>query len=189
EYLSVPFTDTCPPKEFQKEQLEHLTEISSPAQTFLSGSTYTPTAISPAMMKYQFYPERRPGKGPKKIRYVMDRVYSISSLKIIGELKKLKEDKDKNKQSRNEKQLAREVLTQRKKKRVETDSSDKEVVHEDISDNKEPPEVSDAVAGPSGVSRANVSSDEELMSLHDSSDESLHCEIVLGLALPWRNPK
>lgn len=52
QYLSVPFTDICPSKEFQKEQLEHSNKASSLTQTSPSESTHKPSTVCPAMMKH-----------------------------------------------------------------------------------------------------------------------------------------
>lgn len=102
QYSSMPFTATSPPKEFQKDQLEHLNEGSSQTSTtpFPQRSKDTPSTVSPAMITHKFFPERQPGKGPKVIRNVMDRVFSISSLKMINEFEKIKEAREKKESSK-----------------------------------------------------------------------------------------
>ena len=42
--------------------------------------------ISPSMLKHNFYPIRRPGRGPKIVRTQLDRTYAISSKKVISYL-------------------------------------------------------------------------------------------------------
>ena len=66
-------------------------ELSSP-----SCSTWK-SNVSPAMKDFQFYPERRPGKGPKFVRNTIDRVYAIRSTKIIEQLRFQKENREASK--------------------------------------------------------------------------------------------
>ena len=72
--------------------LEQLTSSPSPVPSTsrtspIPGPSSTPDQeqstsmlhISPFFHNFNFYPERRPGKGPKKLNTVLDRVYAISS--------------------------------------------------------------------------------------------------------------
>ncbi|KAK3884531.1 hypothetical protein Pcinc_011204 [Petrolisthes cinctipes] len=57
----------------------------------------TSSDVSPHMgnsLNHKFYPGRRPGHGPKVIRNELDRVFSISSNKIISHLQRQRENKE-----------------------------------------------------------------------------------------------
>lgn len=53
----------------------------------------TSSTISASFRAHQFYPEKREGRGPKKIRTDLDKSFAITSEKVVSKLKKEMEDK------------------------------------------------------------------------------------------------
>ena len=60
----------------------------------VAGPSTSHQAISPAFKDFQWYPERRPGHGPKIIRSDLDRTFAVSSKIVVNELFKEKEKRE-----------------------------------------------------------------------------------------------
>lgn len=120
----MPFDSSTPVPDFQRIQpsstassLEDLSRSSFPHVCLRSvpGPSDMPDAtqnmsdrslpISPYFHKHNFYPERRPGKGPQKITTVLDRVYAISSTKMVEEFQRQKKEKIRQDEEKQKKQL------------------------------------------------------------------------------------
>ena len=71
--MSVPFTTESPPVEFQGNPRPHSSQDESSTQTETPSTSGKSSTISPAMKAHMFYPERREGRGPKKIRNIVYR--------------------------------------------------------------------------------------------------------------------
>lgn len=173
EYMSVPFTTESPPVEFQGNPRPHSSQDESSTQTETPSTSGKSSTISPAMKAHMFYPERREGRGPKKIRNIVDRVYSISSFKMVTEYKRLKEEKDKKEQAKGKKRETRKKGPAPKRK--------KQIISEPSSEEEDSPTEAleyDMETGPSGLSRSAGVGDigDDQISLNDSSDESLNCD-------------
>ena len=52
------------------------------------------SSVSPAFRSFEFYPVRREGRGPKKIRDDLDRTFAITSTKAVSILKRKMEEKE-----------------------------------------------------------------------------------------------
>ena len=95
--------------------------------------------LSPAMKDFNFYPERRAGRGPKFVKTTLDRVYAISSTKMINQLKSQMEAK-KVEQKKGGAQKKRKVTNQKtvqKKKKAVTREAELPDINEpsqDLSD-------------------------------------------------------
>ena len=72
------------------------TPVQTPRQSPVppGGSDGKRTAISTAFKTFSFYPERRVGRGPKRVRDDLDRTFAISSDVMVSELKRKKEEKE-----------------------------------------------------------------------------------------------
>ena len=60
-------------------------------------STPKASSISSVMLQHKSYPERRPGRSPKRLRTALDRIFSLPSKKFIQELQKQKNVKESKK--------------------------------------------------------------------------------------------
>lgn len=76
------------------------------------GNTKLP--ISPAFRCFNFYPERRAGKGPKKVKTVLDRVYALSSSKMVEELQRQRNEKQSQEEEEKQRKLAEKQSKQKK---------------------------------------------------------------------------
>ncbi|KAK3889995.1 hypothetical protein Pcinc_006044 [Petrolisthes cinctipes] len=104
-YTKVPFMVASPVRDFlrtptrgvgsaatQDVQLPGCSASSTPSTatpTRFSSSSSSPR-VSSSILHHKFYPERRPGRGPKIIKSSLDRAFSISSRTVVEELKKAK---------------------------------------------------------------------------------------------------
>lgn len=179
-YQSLPFHSVSRPLEFRRS-LPSLVDVVGPSSPDLidlstpgpSGITSprtgaSPPSISPLFAQHRFYPERRPGKGPKVVRNVLDRVYAISSQQMVDQLLRQKEDKDKKEEEKKKRKCERTKKSTTKAKKTKTASN----------------------AGKTPDPVPVLSSEDEHISLHDSSDSTLILDDggEFGIQLPLAEP-
>jgi hypothetical protein len=78
--------------------------------------------ISPVMGKYGFYPEKRPGKGPKFVKTFTDKVFAITSLGYVDKLRQEKENREKKNQPK-KRTAAKPASKIRAKKKTKTSTA------------------------------------------------------------------
>lgn len=88
-------------------------------------------SVSPAFRSFNFYPERREGRGPKKVRDTLDRTFAISSAKAVEELKRKKDEREEKEAKKRARGRGRRGSTPRRsaapQPQADTSSSDSDL--------------------------------------------------------------
>lgn len=89
------FTSQETEKEFQQtpKSIPQISPQPSVSCRSEDGAKKNTSKISPSMLKHNFYPERRPGRGPKIVKTDLDRTFALSSKKTARCLKQRMEKK------------------------------------------------------------------------------------------------
>lgn len=174
-YRIMPFHSASAVLDFQSPTVSQEDPSTSGVSTKES-SNVLQDAISPYFSEHLHYPERRLGKGPKKITSALDRVYAISSQKMFTHFRKQKEDKEKQEEEKQKKRLDKQ------KQSMESAGSKRK------SQTRRPPKKRCSTLVDVDVETS--SNEEEANSVHDTSDESLNLDDGgdFGIKLPLEEP-
>ena len=187
KYRRIDFAQSTQLLDFQKQLTpKHRTPIqpttSSAVPPYSTPSTNAPrntSSISRIMLSHKFYPERRPGHGPKRVRDDLDRTFSISSTKMIEALK-LRKDKQAGKRKIGTKRRGinktRKNLTNKRQKT--TASSSSSIPSQSI------------LSSSSEENSENEGINEQDISIHDTSDDSIDIgPINYSIRVPLQEPR
>lgn len=104
-------------------------ENESPSTSRTTPRTSKVSNISEVMKHHKFYPERRPGQGPKNVKTSLDRSFSLSSKKVVNELKRQKEIKERRLQDKEKKGKQGKAGAKKKKRNNNTSQVNQQLQH------------------------------------------------------------